>query len=127
MNNNCPFCQIPDERIINRSHSYIVIRDGYPVTPGHTLIVPHRHISSFFDLNSVERKSLFDMLDTVKGQLDDEYHPDSYNIGINDGPEAGQTVPHLHIHVIPRYKGDMEDPRGGIRWLFPDKAKYWDD
>jgi diadenosine tetraphosphate (Ap4A) HIT family hydrolase len=65
------------------------------------------------------------LLEAAKRELDDAHRPDGYNIGINDGPAAGQTVPHLHIHLIPRYQGDQPDPRGGVRWVFPDKAKYW--
>jgi diadenosine tetraphosphate (Ap4A) HIT family hydrolase len=122
---NCPFCTLPKERIIHLNNSGIVIRDGYPISLGHTLIIPHRHIGSFFDLQSEERDSLFSLLEESKRGLDKEFQPDGYNIGINDGPSAGQTVPHLHIHLIPRYSGDQEDPRGGIRWIIPEKAKYW--
>jgi diadenosine tetraphosphate (Ap4A) HIT family hydrolase len=102
-----------------------VIRDAYPISQGHSLIIPKRHIQSFFELERVERNSLLDLLEKAKSKLNKEFNPDSYNIGINDGPEAGQTIPHLHIHLIPRYKGDCEDPRGGVRWINPDKAKYW--
>ena len=103
----------------------MVIRDGFPISPGHTLVIPNRHIGSFFELSPDERQSLFDLLDTAKKVLDAEFKPDGYNIGINDGPSAGQTVPHLHIHLIPRYKGDQVDPRGGVRWIIPEKADYW--
>jgi diadenosine tetraphosphate (Ap4A) HIT family hydrolase len=103
----------------------MVIRDGFPISPAHTLIIPKRHIQSFFELSEDERGSLFSILERAKRQLENECQPDAFNIGINDGPEAGQTVPHLHIHLIPRYKGDMEDPRGGVRWIMPDKARYW--
>jgi len=123
----CPFCTLPLDRIETQNRDFIVIRDGYPISPGHTLIIPKRHISSFFDLSRTEQNSLFYLLETAKDSLDKEFQPDSYNIGINDGAEAGQTVPHLHIHLIPRYKGDQNDPRGGVRWLIPDKAKYWND
>jgi len=102
-----------------------VIRDGYPISSGHTLIIPKRHIASFFDATETERQVLFKLLDQEKTRLDNEFRPAGYNIGINDGPAAGQTVPHLHIHLIPRYEGDVEDPRGGIRWIVPEKAKYW--
>ena len=71
------------------------------------------------------RDSLLLLLDNAKGAIDAEFYPDSFNIGINDGPSAGQTVPHLHIHLIPRYKNDKADPRGGVRWIIPEKAKYW--
>jgi diadenosine tetraphosphate (Ap4A) HIT family hydrolase len=88
-------------------------------------VIPRRHIASFFDLTLAEREAIGDLLDRAKATLDDEFSPDGYNIGINDGVAAGQTVMHLHVHLIPRYKGDIDDPRGGVRWLFPEKAAYW--
>ena len=102
-----------------------VVLDGYPVSRGHTLIIPKRHVGSFFELEKEEREDILLMLDKAKTSLDSGYAPDGYNIGINDGPAAGQTVPHLHIHLIPRYEGDRDDPRGGVRWIFPEKADYW--
>ena len=102
----------------------LVIRDGYPVSPGHSLIIPKRHVASFFDLSDDERTSLFRLLTEAKAGLDVEFKPDGYNIGINDGVAAGQTVFHLHVHLIPRYQGDLPDPRGGVRCIFPDKANY---
>ena len=121
----CPFCTLPVSRIIAKNELAVEVRDGFPVTPGHTLIIPRRHICSFFDATPEERDSLLLLLDHAKAVLDTEYHPDGYNIGMNDGQAAGQTVPHLHIHLIPRYAGDSTDPRGGVRWVLPDKAKYW--
>ena len=104
-----------------------MLRDDFPVSPGHTLVVPKRHVSSFFDLGTEERQALMALLESAKQALDTEYRPAAYNIGINDGPAAGQSVPHVHIHLIPRYEGDRDDPRGGVRWILPDKAKYWAD
>ncbi len=121
----CPFCTLPIERIIDSNDLAIVIRDGFPISQGHTLIIPKRHTGSFFDTSDEEKLALFELIERAKLKIDQEFHPDSYNIGINDGPAAGQTVPHLHIHLIPRYKGDQEDPRGGVRWIIPEKAKYW--
>ena len=121
----CPFCTLPIERIIDSNDLAIVIRDGFPISQGHTLIIPKRHTGSFFDTSDEEKLALFELIERTKLKIDQEFHPDSYNIGINDGPAAGQTVPHLHIHLIPRYKGDQEDPRGGVRWIIPSKAKYW--
>lgn len=121
----CPFCTLPTERIIDSDDLAIVIRDGFPISQGHTLIIPKRHTGSFFDTSDEEKLALFELIERAKLRLDQEFSPDSYNIGINDGPAAGQTVPHLHIHLIPRYKGDQEDPRGGVRWIIPSKAKYW--
>ncbi len=101
------------------------VRDGFPVSAGHSLIITRRHISSFFDTTTEEKTAILNAMKLTKTGLDREYTPDAYNIGINDGPAVGQTVPHLHIHLIPRYQGDVPDPRGGVRWVMPDKAIYW--
>ena len=101
------------------------IRDGFPISPGHMLIIPRRHIASFFDATSAERTSLLELLDVARNRLVEEFAPAGFNIGINDGPAAGQTVPHLHIHLIPRFAGDSADPRGGVRWVIPTFADYW--
>ena len=122
---SCPFCNLSADRIILSDQFAFTIQDGFPVSPGHTLIIPRLHIGSFFELQSEERRSLLSLLDEAKRFLDKEFSPDAYNIGINDGAAAGQTLSHLHIHLIPRYHGDCKDPRGGVRWIFPDKANYW--
>lgn len=122
---SCPFCTLPEDRILLADPLAVMIRDAYPVSPGHALIIPRRHVASFFDVTDAERQSLLSLLDGARLKLDAEFRPDGYNIGINDGPTAGQTVPHLHIHLIPRYHGDRPDPRGGVRWIFPDRADYW--
>ena len=121
----CPFCSLTPDRIVLSCANAIALRDAYPISPGHTLIVPRRHIGSFFEATAQERVELLALLDTAKLGLDEEFAPPAFNIGINDGPAAGQTVPHLHIHLIPRYVGDRTDPRGGVRWIIPDKADYW--
>ncbi|CAD5366923.1 AP-4-A phosphorylase [Rubrivivax sp. A210] len=121
----CPFCALPASRIVGASEHGLVVRDAYPVSTGHTLVIPRRHVGSFFDLLADERAELLTLLDTAKRDLDAEFSPHGYNIGINDGAAAGQTVPHLHIHLIPRYQGDRADPRGGVRWIFPERADYW--
>jgi diadenosine tetraphosphate (Ap4A) HIT family hydrolase len=126
MTKPCPFCTLPPERIIDSNDLALVIRDGYPVSPGHTLVIPKRHIGSWFEITQAEQQALLDLLTKAKAILETEFMPDGYNIGINDGPTAGQTVPHLHMHLIPRYKDDQEDPRGGVRWIIPEKAKYWE-
>ena len=125
MPDTCPFCTLEPERIIAETELTVTIRDGFPVSPGHTLIIPKRHVASFFDVTDDERNELLLALASSKQELDRESDPDSYNIGINDGQAAGQTIGHLHIHLIPRFDGDCEDPKGGIRWIFPGKAKYW--
>jgi diadenosine tetraphosphate (Ap4A) HIT family hydrolase len=123
---SCPFCNLPCDRIVLESEAALALRDGFPISPGHTLIVPKRHIASLFDATSAERADLMGLLAQARHDLDRQFHPAGYNIGINDGAAAGQTVPHLHIHLIPRYEGDQADPRGGVRWVLPDKAAYWD-
>jgi diadenosine tetraphosphate (Ap4A) HIT family hydrolase len=121
----CPFCSLPPDRIVLSSANAIALRDAYPISPGHTLIVPRRHIGSFFEATAQERVELLALLDAAKLGLAEEFAPPACNIGINDGSAAGQTVLHLHIHLIPRYVGDRTDPRGGVRWIIPDKADYW--
>ncbi len=121
----CPFCTLPEARVIDRNLQGVVVRDAYPVSAGHTLIIPNRHVDSFFELSVEERNGLLALLDAAKLRIDLEFRPAAFNIGINDGPAAGQTVPHLHIHLIPRYIGDQPDPRGGVRWVIPEKADYW--
>ena len=122
----CPFCAPDASRIVGETPLAFALRDAFPVSPGHTLIVPRRHIASFFDATDDERTALLDLLARMKAILAQEHSPAGYNIGINDGLAAGQTIPHLHIHLIPRYVGDRPDPRGGVRWIFPDRANYWD-
>ncbi|MCP5143208.1 MAG: HIT family protein [Gammaproteobacteria bacterium] len=121
----CPFCTLDNARIESRTALTMTIRDAYPVAPGHTLVLPVRHVASFFGTIAEEREQLLTAVDDARARLEQEFAPDGFNIGINDGPAAGQTVPHLHIHLIPRYHGDSDDPRGGVRWIFPDKARYW--
>jgi len=122
----CPFCSVPAERVIQESEYTLVIRDAFPVSPGHTLVIPKRHIESFFEATDTERTDLVLLLAAAREDLNRQFRPAGYNIGINDGAAAGQTVPHVHIHLIPRYEGDRDDPRGGVRWVLPDKAAYWD-
>ncbi len=127
----CPFCEIADkhhhERIVASNKFAYVIRDGYPITNGHTLVIPRRHVGSFFELDEDEIAALLRLLSNQREELQAHLQVTDYNIGINDGPLAGQTVPHCHIHLIPRNEGDVLDPRGGIRWIIPDKAKYWNE
>lgn len=125
MENICPFCTLDPARIILTNNNALAFFDGFPISPGHTLIVPKRHIASLFEATREERDSLLDLLEQVKIESQGKNKPDGFNIGINDGTAAGQTVMHLHIHLIPRYSGDQPDPRGGVRWIFPDKAAYW--
>lgn len=121
----CPFCTLPESRIVEENEHAVLILDGFPVSPGHSLIIPKRHVGSFFEVSAQERAALFELLDRAQVLATDHHCPDGFNIGINDGAAAGQTVPHLHIHLIPRYHGDLPDPRGGVRWIIPQKADYW--
>lgn len=121
----CPFCALPVERILREGKLCIAFNDAYPVSPGHTLVIPRRHVESFFQTTAEERAEMFSLLDWCHHRLVSRQNPAGFNIGINDGIAAGQTVLHLHIHLIPRYAGDKPDPRGGVRWIFPDKADYW--
>lgn len=121
----CPFCELSPERIVFSAAEALVIRDAFPVSLGHTLVIPQRHVGSFFELTAAERDCMLELLAQAKAELDRSFQPNGFNIGINDGAAAGQTVPHLHLHLIPRYRGDVPDPRGGVRWVMPAKAKYW--
>ena len=125
MDNNCPFCIVESEReIIASSLLSVAFYDGFPVSPGHALIIPKRHVSSFFDLSKEERQDLLNLADSVKRILEERYHPDGYNIGINVGEAAGQSIFHVHMHLIPRYQGDVPSPRGGVRGVIPTKQNY---
>ena len=99
--------------------------DAYPVTQGHTLVVPRRHVSGLFELPPDEQSKIWVFAGRVRSFLAEKLIVDSFNVGINDGEPAGQTIAHAHIHIIPRRQGDMPDPRGGIRWIIPQKANYW--
>ena len=125
MDNNCPFCRVEVEReVIASSALSLAFYDGFPVSPGHALIIPKRHVSSFFDLTKEEQSDLFCLADEVKRIVDERYHPDGYNVGINVGEAAGQSIFHVHLHLIPRYKGDVLNPRGGVRGVIPSKQNY---
>ncbi|SRR6056297_1263756 len=122
---SCPFCKAEPSGLFWESDRVRVMWDSRPLTDGHTLVVPVRHVASYFDTSIEERTALGEALDVAKAKVEEHYRPDGYNIGINDAPAAGQTVPHCHIHLIPRYEGDTADPRGGVRWILPDRARYW--
>jgi diadenosine tetraphosphate (Ap4A) HIT family hydrolase len=121
---DCPFCQIPPTRIIEGNNLAYTVPDAYPVSRGHTLIIPRRHVTSFFDLTVAEVGSVFDLLDQARARLDRTHGPDGYNVGINIGHDAGQTILHVHVHLIPRYAGDVPDPEGGVRNIIPGKGRY---
>ena len=111
------------ERLLENEVGF-VIYDGFPVSKGHCLIVPHRVYSDYFESTNEEVIGLQKLVLETKKLLDEKFQPDGFNVGINSGESGGQTVPHVHIHLIPRYKGDMENPRGGVRGVIPSKQKY---
>lgn len=117
----CPFCE--HDSIIDGDLMHVRY-DKYPVSEGHCLVVPKRHVETWFDMSKEEQAEAFELIDKVKAMLDEKHSPDGYNIGMNCGENAGQTISHAHIHVIPRYKGDMPNPRGGVRGVIPEKQSY---
>ena len=125
-NNYCLFCDRANKKenknILENDFCY-ARWDNFPLTEGHLEIVPKLHINSFFDLNNEQLIQLYSLLKEAKEIVQKKYNPDSYNIGINEGETAGRTIPHLHMHLIPRYKGDVENPSGGIRNMLPDERK----
>ncbi len=120
-----PFYPVPADRVILERPNCLAFLDGYPVSKGHTLVIPFQPVISIFELDEHMQSELWDAVRRVRDILEERYSPDGFNIGVNDRRAAGQTVPHAHIHVIPRYEGDVADPRGGVRWVIPDKARYW--
>ena len=117
----CPFCNVPDAvpdgPSLQNALAY-VREDKFPISPGHLLVIPKRHANDWFCLTEQEQTAVMQL-------INQRYSPDAYNIGMNCGEVAGQTVPHMHCHIIPRYQGDSDDPRGGVRWVKPDQADYW--
>ncbi len=125
MEKDCPFClnNLTSEIILENNFSY-AIYDKFPVSKGHILIIPKNHNSNYFDLSLEEQKECLILLNNAKKIIDKEFKPDGYNIGINVNKDAGQTIWHAHIHLIPRYGGDVEEPRGGVRGVIPSKRNY---
>jgi diadenosine tetraphosphate (Ap4A) HIT family hydrolase len=122
----CPFCNPPEERVFLTGDGIFGLWDAFPVSPGHALLVPRRHIPSWFDATTAEQVALAKAIADAKAVIEQAHRPDGYNIGINCGAAAGQTVFHLHVHLIPRYQGDVAEPRGGVRHVIADKAYYTD-
>src|SRR4051794_10443715 len=120
-----PFLQAAESTWVASNALAFAIRDAFPVTPGHTLVVTKRPVPTWFDATREEQQAILDLIDVVKRDLDaGDPKPDGYNVGFNVGEAAGQTVMHLHVHVIPRYRSDMDDPRGGVRHVIPWKGNY---
>jgi diadenosine tetraphosphate (Ap4A) HIT family hydrolase len=123
---DCPFCdRLAGGEITAGEDLAAAFPDGFPVSPGHTLVVPRRHVSDFFQLTAEEQGAVWRLVASMKKRLDQERAPAGYNVGINVGAAGGQTVWHAHVHVIPRYPGDVEEPRGGVRWVIRARAPYW--
>lgn len=121
----CPFCSPSESRRIFETDEVIALWDGYPVSEGHALVTPRRHVARWSETTVSERAGLTAAIGRAQEAIAARAPADGFTIGINDGAAAGQTVPHLHLHVIPRRAGDVPDPRGGIRWVLPQKARYW--
>jgi diadenosine tetraphosphate (Ap4A) HIT family hydrolase len=125
VNSYCPFCNPDSEReLLLESETVYAMFDKFPVTNGHTLIIPKKHCVDYFELSFKEQTSCWFLLNKAKAILKKKFNPAGFNIGINISEAAGQTIPHVHIHLIPRYKGDVKEPRGGIRGVIPEKKNY---
>jgi diadenosine tetraphosphate (Ap4A) HIT family hydrolase len=123
----CPFCALPPTRVADANALAVAVEDAFPVASGHTLVVPRRHVASVFDLTTDEVAAVMELLVRAKARLDGLYLPDGYNVGVNVGRDAGQTVMHAHVHLIPRRGGDVSNPRGGVRNVIPGKGDYLAD
>ena len=122
-----PFLQIPHSYWVTSNELAFAIFDKYPVNEGHILVTPKRLVATWFEASREEQQAIMELVEEAKQILDERYGPDGYNIGINVGEAAGQTVMHLHVHLIPRFVGDMDDPRGGVRHVIPWKGNYLTD
>lgn len=123
---NCVFCErfIPKEKPLFENKLALAYFDENPISRGHIFLITRRHAKTFFDTTTEEQHAMIDLLNQCKKYLDEEYKPTGYNVGLNCEEDAGQTVMHVHMHLIPRYKGDVENPRGGIRCVIPEKQNY---
>lgn len=120
----CIFCNLPKDKVIAENYLALAFYDAYPVNEGHVLIIPKRHVETYFDATWDEKNAISLLLAEVKEKLDERFHPNGYNIGVNVGVAAGQTIFHLHVHLIPRYAGDVLDPRGGVRKIKQSLVPY---
>lgn len=120
----CPFCEPPPDRVFLQHDQVVGLWDAFPVSPGHALLVPRRHVPTWFEATGAEQVALVRAITDAKAAIEQHHQPDGYNIGINCGAAAGQTVFHLHVHLIPRFRDDVHDPRGGVRHVIADKANY---
>ena len=126
---DCIFCNKTNCKVISTTKNFFIIRDtAYPVTKHHTLIITNRHVADFFELTKEEMSELDEILKNQKKELKNlDKEISGFNVGVNISESAGQTIEHAHIHVIPRFKGDVPDPKGGVRWVIPERAPYWEE
>lgn len=118
------FLNISSEKILYKDELFFIIKDSFPVNPGHLLVISNKLRNDYFELTDIEKKHLPEVIEKAKELIEMTYSPDGFNIGMNCGETAGQTILHFHCHIIPRYKGDMDNPRGGVRGVIPDKMSY---
>ncbi len=123
-NHDCPFCNLPSERVFHEGDLFKAAWDIFPVSAGHALLILNRHVPTWFDASREEQIDLVGGIGIVRSIIEKLHSPDGYNIGVNVGQAAGQTVFHLHVHVIPRYYGDVVDPTGGVRHVIPERGNY---
>ncbi len=122
----CPFCsRLARGDVTHESLAAAAFPDAYPLSPGHTLVIPRRHVADWFALTPDELTAILGLAGVVRSEVALARRPDGWNIGVNVGEAGGQTIGHAHLHLIPRYTGDRSDPRGGVRWIFPERAAYW--
>jgi len=125
MEEDCPFCNIGEHvEVLFKADTAMAILDSFPISPGHALVIPKRHVADYFELTAEEQNELWQLVNRCKMILQDRFHPDGFNIGINVGEMAGQSIFHVHIHLMPRYKGDVKNPKGGVRHIIPGKGYY---
>ena len=125
----CPFCRriAANEDLLLTGDLFAAFYDTTPLNPGHVLIVPRRHEQDYFSLSIAEHSAILGAAVALHTTLQAQFRPDGFNVGVNVGAAAGQTIGHVHLHLIPRFQGDVADPRGGIRWMIPDRARYWSE
>jgi diadenosine tetraphosphate (Ap4A) HIT family hydrolase len=121
---DCPFCLMAEARIVFSNHLAFAVEDAFPVSPGHMLVIPRRHVTDFFDLTLEELEAVYGLLHAARQRMNTTLRPDGLSVGVNVGGAAGQTIPHAHIHLIPRFIGDVADPAGGVRNVIPGKGRY---
>jgi len=119
-----PFSNLSEELILQSTEYFSIVEDKYPVSPNHLLIISNRPVADYFELNKAEKEDLINAIDLAKSHIESISKPDGYNLGMNCGSAAGQTIFHFHLHVIPRFIGDMENPRGGVRHCVEGKGDY---